>query len=137
MDVHKTIEDNVHNITALNTLTATGWVNPPGLRGTSDIIWSCLLTLAACLYTGLHLNIPPDSTSFKQFWYRLRYVPLAWLAPEFFLFRSVREFVDACWLMWTMTKKFKVLDFFSRRDCSCSLTPRRGADTKLVIILLY
>lgn len=108
MNVHEAIEANAHNQTALWNLPATGWVNPPRLRGTSDIIWSCLVTLTACLYTGLHLNIPPNSTSLGQFWYRLKYVPLAWLAPDFFLIRAVREYLDAFFLMSALNKRPKV-----------------------------
>lgn len=31
-------------------------------RGTSDFLWSCLLTLLACIYTPIHLNIQPRGT---------------------------------------------------------------------------
>ncbi|MCJ1485237.1 hypothetical protein MMC06_005411, partial [Schaereria dolodes] len=34
-----------------------GWVSSDGGRGTSDILWSCLVTIFACTYTVLHANI--------------------------------------------------------------------------------
>lgn len=34
------------------------FVSAPNVRGTLDILWSCLATIIACTYTVLHLNIP-------------------------------------------------------------------------------
>src|SRR4051812_33110876 len=51
------------NHTALHSTIAPSWVSAPNIRGTSDILYSCLLTLFACIYTALHLNVPPRGTT--------------------------------------------------------------------------
>src|ERR1700736_4279874 len=49
---------NANNLTALSTLTAPSWVYAPDYSGTSNILYSCLPTLVACIYTAIHLNVP-------------------------------------------------------------------------------
>lgn len=34
------------------------YVQGPNVRGSLQIVWSCLATLIACTYTVLHLNVP-------------------------------------------------------------------------------
>lgn len=46
------------NRTTLRTQIAPGLVLNPTCRGTLDILWSCVLTITACIYTALHLNVP-------------------------------------------------------------------------------
>ncbi|KAM7213642.1 hypothetical protein V8F06_010963 [Rhypophila decipiens] len=36
-----------------------GWVQEPDGRGSFGILKSCVITLVLCMYTALHLNIPP------------------------------------------------------------------------------
>jgi hypothetical protein len=47
-------------------------VSAPYVRGTLDILWSCLATIIACTYTVLHLNIPKqrDDKDRDQGWKR-------------------------------------------------------------------
>jgi hypothetical protein len=52
------LEVNADNLTAFNTVTAPSWVSAPDYRGMSNILYSCLLTLVACIYTAIHLNVP-------------------------------------------------------------------------------
>lgn len=43
-----------------------GWVTSPNQRGTADIIWTCLLTILACSWTILHLNIPANTNGWLR-----------------------------------------------------------------------
>lgn len=37
----------------------TRWEPPPGERGSYQILSSCILTLVLCVWTAMHVNIPP------------------------------------------------------------------------------
>lgn len=71
------------NLTALRTVIAPGWVAGPGDRGTWDILYSCLFTLLLCVYTAIHLNVPPPDDIKFSFWLRkTKWVAIAVFAPE-------------------------------------------------------
>src|SRR5436305_7890877 len=41
----------------------------PGVRGTFDILWTCVFTLLVCTWTVQHLNIPEQSLKeLKTLW---------------------------------------------------------------------
>ncbi|KAI1738167.1 hypothetical protein F4680DRAFT_426308 [Xylaria scruposa] len=66
-----------------STANQYSWVPSPDTRGTLDIIWPCLTTMALCLWSMLHLNLPAkDETYRTQFLRRLRWLVIAVLAPE-------------------------------------------------------
>lgn len=46
------------------------FVAAPQIRGTLDILWTCLATIFACTYTVLHLNLPEqrDGRDFDRGW---------------------------------------------------------------------
>jgi hypothetical protein len=46
----------------LRNLVAPAWVGSPNVRGSMDILRSCILTLVACIYTALHLDVPRKTT---------------------------------------------------------------------------
>jgi hypothetical protein len=46
------LEANQNNLTALRTITAPPWVSEASFRGTTGILWSCLVTLVACILHG-------------------------------------------------------------------------------------
>ncbi|KAJ3468187.1 hypothetical protein MRS44_002252 [Fusarium solani] len=50
----------------LQNVISRKWVNSPNIRGTLDILQSCVLTLVACIYTALHLDVPT-----KTKWHRI------------------------------------------------------------------
>src|SRR5204862_325718 len=37
--------------------------HPPPIRGTMDILWSCLFTVFLCTWTAQHLNVPQQPSS--------------------------------------------------------------------------
>ena len=85
-----------NNLTALHTTIAPSWVSAPSMRGTSSILYSCILTLFACIYTALHLNIPKRGAgamgllSSKSLWSLA-----ALMAPEIVLYYASFQFIEA------------------------------------------
>lgn len=65
------------------------FVDGPDGRGTVGLVWSCLLTLALCVWSALHLNIPWKHDTQINHWSRvLRRVLLGILAPELVLWAA-------------------------------------------------
>ncbi|KAK3986510.1 hypothetical protein QBC44DRAFT_402415 [Cladorrhinum sp. PSN332] len=80
---------------ALHETRAPSWVDAPNMRGTSSILYSCILTLFACVYTALHLNIPKHSSLFRLFLTKLKWVAMALFAPEIVLWVAADQFFQA------------------------------------------
>lgn len=73
-----------------------GWVNSPDQRGTIDIIWSCITTLAICCWVMLHLNIPAMTDNFwRLFLRRARWLMLALLSPELVMLFACGQWASA------------------------------------------
>lgn len=83
------------NRTTLRSQIATGLTSNANYRGTLDIVWSCVLTLAACIYTALHLNIPPHTSKLSQLWRKVKWAATALVAPEIVLYTAIQQFVEA------------------------------------------
>ncbi|CAP70122.1 uncharacterized protein PODANS_3_2250 [Podospora anserina S mat+] len=88
------------NFTALRTEIAPAWVEDAPYRGTGSILWSCLVALAACVYSTLYLNIPaPGRTGYwPVFWKKTLWVFTALFAPEVVLVIACGEILKARWL---------------------------------------
>lgn len=83
-----------------------GYLSSPDIRGTLDIVWTCLTTLLLCTWTVLHLNIPIElqaSEGRVQSWHRFLYLAirkLQWMgitlaAPEVILGMALMDLVSA------------------------------------------
>lgn len=83
------------NITALNTIVAPTWVSAPSVRGTSAILWSCITTLVACVYTALHLNVPADTGTWAMLRLKASWVLVALLAPEIVVYMAISQLFAA------------------------------------------
>lgn len=93
------------NRTILQTQISPPWVSSSGIRGTSDILWSCLVTLTACVYTAIHLNIPPAHEGKRQFfWRKSKWVALALFAPEIVLYCALTQLLEARKLVKELNK---------------------------------
>ena len=61
-----------------------GWISGPNVRGTSEIIWSCVFVVFLSTWTTLHINVPPVK---KGIWWRFRnkclLMAVGLLAPEY------------------------------------------------------
>lgn len=75
-----------NDTSALRAIVVPNWVNSPNVRGTMDILQSCLLTLVACIYTALHLNVPEKTAWYQILWSKTQWVALTLFAPEIVLY---------------------------------------------------
>lgn len=95
-DIAADLESYEGNLTTLHTIVAPSWVSSSPLRGSASILYSCLITLLACVYTALHLNIPERGTSaWRQFLTKLRWVFCAVCAPEMVVYMALTQFLEA------------------------------------------
>lgn len=85
-DVWGTLVDNRNNLTALKKIEAPHWVSAAEFRGTMAILQSCILTIVACVYTALHMNVLNSSSStWSQLLQKVKWVIITLLAPELVL----------------------------------------------------
>jgi len=94
-EVQAVIAANLDNRTALHHITAPSWVASPEVRGTLSIVWSCLVTLIACVYTALHLNIPVKTGAWAMLLNKAKWVAIALFAPEMVLYVASTQFFEA------------------------------------------
>ena len=85
---------------APNTTTSyIEWRSEPDGRGTFSILTSCLITMILCVWTALHLNIPPlapvpdERPKWKRIWEsnvgrQTRWVLMGLLAPELVVYTA-------------------------------------------------
>ena len=73
-----------------------GYVADPSGRGTSSLVLSCLLTLILCVWSALHLNVPPPAQSrLQSFWLNVRWIVVGIYTPEFVVFTAWRQWSSA------------------------------------------
>jgi len=94
-DIGPIIRENRDNLTALRTINVTFWVPSPEFRGTISILQSCSLTLVACVYTALHLNVPRKTDWKHMLLTKLKWVINTVLAPEVVLFIAAEQLRQA------------------------------------------
>lgn len=82
------------NITALNHEVWNGWMPPPRVRGTQDILYNSLVTISACVYTAIHPNIPRPGAK-HQWFRRVLWVLTGIFAPEYVLYTAFEQFREA------------------------------------------
>lgn len=104
------------------------------MRGTSSILYSCILTLFACVYTALHLNLPKRGAGF---WGLVRekciWVFISLIAPELVLYSACSQFIEARSLAEFLSEKEaeklglapKVASGIFRRLLGLGLRPER------------
>ncbi|GKU20688.1 unnamed protein product [Fusarium langsethiae] len=87
----------------LKTLVAPPWVSTPNVRGTSDILQSCVLTLVGCIYTALHLDVPKKTTWQHLLWKKFKWVVITLFAPEIAVFVAATQLRYA----WNLKSAFR------------------------------
>lgn len=97
---------------AMRHTIAHAWVNSPQVRGTMDILQSCLLTLVACVYTALHLNVPAFSAWYSVSWIKFSWVIMALFAPEIVVFMAASQLRQA----WRLKKELRKLQMSPGTD---------------------
>lgn len=76
--------------------TYVGYVSDPDGRGTSSLVLSCLLTLLLCVWSALHLNVPPrNQTRAQCIWTNIRWIFVGVYAPELVCFAAWRQWSSA------------------------------------------
>ena len=94
--VERSIAAAEGNVTILESQVAPSWVASSHVRGTTDILWSCILTLVACIYNAIHLNILSAHEWRGRFlWRKAKWVIVALLGPEIVLYCAVLQFLEA------------------------------------------
>jgi hypothetical protein len=113
--------------------TQVNFVSSPDSRGTLDILWSSLFTIAACTWTVQHLNVPEQRNSrdpgwvgslrwkLKRFLTSAKWMLITMIAPEivmgmasydFFtakaLGRKLQRFVQEDNVPWTLSHSYFV-----------------------------
>lgn len=79
-----------------STVITVGWVEDAPQRGTLSIITSCILTMGLCVWSALHLNIPPKIEKTARCWTRnFRWMLLGLFAPELVVFTAWRQYISA------------------------------------------
>jgi hypothetical protein len=72
------------------------WVDDPSGRGTWNLLYSCGFTLVLCVWTSIHLNVPPPRESAWLGWRRkLKWVVIALFAPEIVVFTAFQQWLTA------------------------------------------
>ena len=72
------------------------WVDQPNQRGTIDIIWNCLTTIAICCWAMIHLNVPAKTDSFWTLSLRkTKWLLLALMAPELVMLFACGQWASA------------------------------------------
>ncbi|EGR45485.1 uncharacterized protein TRIREDRAFT_68358, partial [Trichoderma reesei QM6a] len=84
--------------------TFVGYVPNPDGRGTLSLLFSCLLTLSLCVWSAIHLDLPPYGESDIEYTYRyLKWGVLGIFGPELVIWAAWRQFISAR----TLTKFIK------------------------------
>ncbi|KAM0325633.1 hypothetical protein ACHAPQ_007944 [Fusarium lateritium] len=79
----------------LKKLIAPAWVGTADIRSTIDILQSCLLTLFACIYTALHLDVPNKTAWHRVLLSKLRWVMITLFAPEVSVYMATDQLHQA------------------------------------------
>jgi hypothetical protein len=86
----------IGNTTALNSEIAPIWMPSAKVRGTSDILYSCLLTISLSVYSAVHLNVPPRGTGRRwQYLQKAKWTMIGIFAPEVVLYTAFHQFYKA------------------------------------------
>ncbi len=126
--VQSQIEVNKSNATALRTIPAPPWVDAPEFRGTTAILWSCLATLIACVYTAIHLNIP-DAGAGQLLRKKMSWVFLTILAPEISLHSASTQYFAARRFLTALRRLQKESDAAPKDVCVSLCRPKYCACT--------
>ncbi len=77
------------------TNQTTPWTPEPNGRGTWTLLSSCVITIALCAWTALHLNVPEHGTSGRQWLRKTKWLMLGLTAPEMVVYVAWRQRQEA------------------------------------------
>jgi hypothetical protein len=127
--VWDTIRNNKDNLVALHETRAPAWVPETEIRGTFSILLTCLVTLAACVYSAIHLNVPLETGFWHTFTRKAVWVVIALVAPEVVVMIAMLQFHVA----WKTLSKLQRLQKNTQEDRvdKKACAPRSGEDNVL------
>jgi hypothetical protein len=80
----------------INHSSIQGWTPSPTNRGTMDIVWGCLSTIALCTWSLVRVNVAaPNELSLKNFQRKLALTALGVFAPETIFALALGQWVSA------------------------------------------
>lgn len=82
-----------------NGTNVVHWRPNPDTRGTFDILSTCIITLLLCVWTAVHLSVPPPGKFWESQSKKVRWLVLALLAPEFVAYTAWYPAYYG-WLIW-------------------------------------
>lgn len=71
------------------------WVPVPSGRGTYELVLSCFTTLGLCVWTVIHLNIDPNSSTTRSVFRRLLWMVGAVFVPEIVVWSAFEQWKNA------------------------------------------
>src|ERR1700761_957735 len=81
------------NSTSGESLVPWPGPNTPNIRSSYEILWSSLVTMFACVYTALHMNIPTlRDSNFARIRRRTKWVFFNFLAPEMIALHALIQY---------------------------------------------
>lgn len=96
-----------HNPPPVSIHRRVGEEGSTTFRTTYDIIWSCLLTVFACVWTSGHPNIAaPRDSGWTRLKRRVIMMVYALIAPEMVVFWAMRQYAAALWIATDYNKEF-------------------------------
>jgi hypothetical protein len=79
-----------------STASIVGFVPQHGGRDTLSLLFSCLLTLGLCVYSAVHLNIPPKGEpAWKMRCRELEWCIIGLFGPELVVYAAWRQWSSA------------------------------------------
>lgn len=103
-----------------------GWVPGPTERGTLTLIWSCLITIFACTWTVLHLNVPGhEDTSLTIALRKAKWMAINIIFPEFVFSKAVCDLRLALQELREFDENnTQTIKWITYRETSSSRSPR-------------
>lgn len=96
------------NTTTAHTPSVVGWTSTPQVRGTFDLLLSCLTTLSLCAWTAYHPNVQGTRSEWKRMVRRLGWMIVAVFVPEIVLWSA--------WEQWWAARRLRAtVNGFGRR----------------------
>ena len=72
------------------------WYSAPNLRGTTDILWSCVTTLITTTWAAVFLNVPgPDESEMRRTARKVKWMVIGLIAPEYLVMMAFIQNRDA------------------------------------------
>ena len=112
------------------------YLSSPQVRGTMDIVWTCVALLSLCTWTIQHLMVPPQNentkvSAIRKLWEKVsfNYTKLKWMslcigAPEYILGKALTE----CLAAHDSRRQFK--EWFAAQDTGRNLDGKVAHDAE-------